>query len=182
MFGFNKATVLAALSLFLSAAIFHYGVEEKDTLGKIIMNENRLLGKNRPQGKRSLLLSAARTILSSILKFLFESPLSGKNVKTLSCFAAFGLAEVDFADTDSHDNWFNDDSVMELYAAGKYYGLDGIREYVNFAYCDDFTGYDQLSDQVLFSEITKDSDTCNITYAVKRKASIGDLLFPPDTW
>lgn len=89
MFGFNKATLLAILSLSLSSAILHYShsthlnVEEKDT--------RRFLSSGR---------TLLKTALSSVLKILFESPLSGESMKTISCFAAFGLAGINFAEVD----------------------------------------------------------------------------------
>lgn len=107
MFGFNKVTLLAALSLFLFSAItLHHGVEEKDT--QILQPSYKStrpsiiqkISKHQNPSRRLGIVSIGRSALSSILKFLFESPLSGKNVKTLSCFVAFGLAEVDFAKTE----------------------------------------------------------------------------------
>lgn len=56
-----------------------------------------------------------------------------------------------------------------------------IIEYVNYIYSDDFAAYESLSEQVIFSEITKDSDTCNITYAAKRRIPMTEDMFPADT-
>lgn len=170
---FNKIKLLASLSLFTSSVILFYNSTKRT--GESIIAETRHHNKDRH-------LTVVNSALSSIFKFLFENPLSGKNIKNLSCFAAFRLANVDFSQPDRFDDWLNEDTVLDLYSVGTIYGLDGIKEYVDFGYSDDFIAYESLSDQVLFSEMTEKSDVCNITYAAKRRIRMTDELFLEGTW
>lgn len=178
MITFNKSKIIAAISLVVGSVVFY-------SSSSITNNNNmkeKIVTTTKYEERRHLVSDSMNTILSSLLKVLFESPLSLAPIKTASCFAAFYFADVDFGNTARYDDWFNDDSVLELYAGGKYYGLDGIKEYANFIYSDDFVAFEALSDLVLFSEITKESDKCNITYAVKRRIPMTGELFPADTW
>lgn len=103
------------LSLFLFILAF---IVSNDIHAEIIkLDKRRLL---------SPLESLTNVILSKILRTIFYFPLSGATVKTYTCFAAYGLADVMLGVVRRFPEWFNDDTVMELYAAGEYKGLDGI--------------------------------------------------------
>jgi len=181
--------VFAVISFITCSSLFLYHTinldlylngnqQESNALRLHKQQEHKIHSGSRSMMQFSFVATAVNTVLSKILKFVFESPFSGANTKTLSCFAAYGLAGVDFSKPDRFSDWFDDDSLMELYAAGKYEGLDGIKEYVEFVTSKDFKVYEALSDLVTFSEVTDESDACNITYVAKRRISMADYLFP----
>eukprot|EP00594_Rhizosolenia_setigera_P003398 CAMPEP_0178942804 /NCGR_PEP_ID=MMETSP0789-20121207/2210_1 /TAXON_ID=3005 /ORGANISM="Rhizosolenia setigera, Strain CCMP 1694" /LENGTH=232 /DNA_ID=CAMNT_0020622279 /DNA_START=71 /DNA_END=765 /DNA_ORIENTATION=+ len=126
--------------------------------------------------------SMINALLSKILKNIFYFPLSGATVKTYTCFAAYALADVRLGAVERFPEWFNDDTVMELYASGEFKGVDGITEYVNFLHSDDFLESNVTSNQFLFTdEITADSDSCNITYVQDTFYNFTTDLFPENT-
>lgn len=68
--------------------------------------------------------NVVNTFLSSTLRGVFETRAS--SVKTLSCLAAFLLANVDLTDVERFPRWISDETVLTLFTTGVYNGLDGI--------------------------------------------------------
>ena len=59
----------------------------------------------------------------------------------IRCFWAFWKTDLDFANFDRYDQYFRNDSVVELAQAGKYVGAANIQEYVQFAFVGENSPY-----------------------------------------
>lgn len=126
-----------------------------------------------------------KSIVSNVLRGIFELSIPGLRVhKQFACMLAMKFSNFDFYDFDSYPKWFNEDSVMQLFSTGSYYGTDGIREYASFftSQTQDFEVYEDFGDMVLFyDQITSNSDTCKLSFAVERKLEFTEELFNAKT-
>lgn len=88
--------------------------------------------------------------------------------QTFRCYLSILFLRFEFLDLDRYDSYFRSDSVMTLAQAGRYEGVDDIREYVNFGHpvspfiadgpnpiADDrfFGGYDWETGQCKFTSV-----------------------------
>lgn len=65
--------------------------------------------------------------------FDFRNPFDTIKKKKLRCLFKAVLLNIDLSDFDRFDDFFRDDSVIELAQAGTFTGVNSIREYVGFA-------------------------------------------------
>ena len=63
-----------------------------------------------------------------LLSFLFNL------LNTATCYLAMFIVNFDIVDLDAYDRYFREESTMTLPEAGRFYGVDGIREYVSFVH------------------------------------------------
>jgi len=79
------------------------------------------------------------------------------------CLGALAYSRFNILETENFDKWFTDESVMELVPAGKYYGVDGIAEYVNFLRGPLFDNYEGVSGS--YKVVKATSDSCEVISA-----------------
>lgn len=103
------------------------------------------------------------------------APDQGRNLQDLTpdqqyCIGALVGAQFVITNTADFSRWFGDGSIMQLAQGGTYEGLDGIQEYVNFAYTPWlFEDLKVLNDTTVPnpSTVVKNGNQCEVTVAVK---------------
>lgn len=99
---FTAISLIAAGSaiLYFSSLPFPFSTSSSSSSTTTQHTKTRKRNAVETQQRHLIVSDAVNTVLSSFLKALFESPLSGATIKTVSCFAAFKLAGVDFTQID----------------------------------------------------------------------------------
>jgi hypothetical protein len=133
----------------------------------------------------ALLLLLSRPVLSMPLladqALLCPPPVPGLEMvvdtaEKCMCFYALAASNLDTGDPSTFETVYNDDSVLEFAQAGKYYGADGIAEYLSFIagglFIEDFI----LIGMPLFLDFTgSNSMQCVATIAQRRRLPLNPV-------
>lgn len=81
----------------------------------------------------------------------------------IECLIAFMAFDIDVFDLSRYDEWFNDDSVLELAETGSYVGAANIGEYVAFTASFYFDYYANLepAQQIFYAKWNEEDQTCH---------------------